>query len=179
MNSDIEWIDNKKAKMWFIGSAILGVIILGTLLPLYGLLKFGEFSNIVILMTIFGIILSISLVVFVFGMIFLYRAGFSPNQIHGHYIIKNRNYSVNYSDIKKLVLLKERNKITGFILLTNGERNYNGGQVSSEIINKLKNEINKRKIEIVENSYYEYRSNLVLGPAKKNNVEKGNGKKLS
>lgn len=158
MNSDIEWIVNKRAKRWFIGSTILGVIIGGTILLFYALLKFGRISNIIILLTIIAIILMITTVVFVFGILFLYRIGFSPNQIYGHYIIKKRNYNVNYADINKVILLKERNKITGFVLLTQKERNYGGGQVSSEIITKLKNEIQKHKIEIIEKNYHEYQS---------------------
>ena len=154
MTEDISWIVNRRLRSWIL--LTLGIAMIS--IPMGELFAattpMGEEYPLLARAVFLPAIPFCIVPIYVFP--FPKKVGFSTDKIHLSYLYKKRNRAFEIKEIKQISLLEEMNKVTGFRIILNDDKGYAVFQVSSEIVNKIKEIADQRKIIIKQTTYRDF-----------------------
>ena len=153
MEEDINWIVNRRLRSWILiclGIATMTAIPIGELWAATTVM--GEEYPFVARAMFWSVIPFCIVPIYVFP--FPKKVGFSMDKIHLFYLYKKRNRVFEIKEIKQISFLEEMNKVTGFRIIFQDDERIVVSQISSNIVNKLKEIAELRKIKIKQTTYH-------------------------
>jgi hypothetical protein len=153
MNEYISWMVNRRLRKWILICLGLAAIIAIPIGELYAAESgLGEKYPLAA-RGIFWLVIPLCIVpIFIFP--FPKKVGFSMDKIHLSFLNKKRNKVFEIKEIQQISLLEEMNKVTGVRIILNDDSRYAISQISSDIVNKIKEKAEYRKIKITKTTYH-------------------------
>lgn len=153
MEEDINWIVNRRLRSWILiclGIATMLAIPIGEVMAAES--KLGEINPWAARAMFWSVVPFCIVPIFVFP--FPKKVGFSVDKIHLSYLYKKRNRSFEIKEIKQISFLEEMNKVTGFRIIFQDDKRVAVSQISSNIVDRLKEIAELRKIKITQTTYH-------------------------
>lgn len=153
MEEEINWIMNKRLRMWVLiclGIATMVAVPIGEVYAAES--KLGEINPWAVRVFFWSIIPFCIVPIYVFP--FPRKVGFSADRIYLSYLLKSRNRVFEIRDIKQISFLEEMDRVTGFRMIFVDDKRFAAGQISPDIIDKLRETADMRKIKVTQTTYH-------------------------
>lgn len=153
MTEDISWMVNRRLRSWILICLGLATIICIPIGEVWAAESVMGQKYPFVARGMFWLIIPLSIVpIYIFP--FPKKVGFSMDKIYLSYLNKKRNKVFEIKEIQQISLLEEMNKATGVRIILNDDTRYAVSQISSDIVNKIKEKTEYRKIKITKTTYH-------------------------